>query len=455
MKRRDFLKGASACLSTALIPRFSKALDQTGHPDKLTEQIQSLFQSDDPKVITLTENIFRNCVVNKIFPATAPLPYNWISPGGHYRGQWIWDTMFVVDMLSILPSQEKVIRDVFRNYWDFQDRWNKVMPEYAHDMIACMIQPGKTQKRWRTFPAYSQIPILAWGVERVYKRNNDKKLLEESLPRLERFHDWYWRERDVSDVGLIAVGAYSGKIQHGRYETFDFDRSLDDLKFTPHPKRKGSSERPWYGDVLVVGNTSYLIMAEQSLVKLARIMGDEPMVKRRQIRIDKAVEAVRKHMWDDKEGTFLAVHRDTMQKIPGKSIGSWLPLIAAIPTRKMAKRMADNLASPDWNTPLPVTTMCKSDPKWTSSGFWRGDVWPPANYQVASGLASYGHKDLAGLIADKTVANAIKHGVSEHYDSVTGKPLGVNYLGMSCTIITMMLDNLTQKHKLELKQAKT
>ena len=145
--------------------------------------------------------------LDKVMAPTPPLKNTWIVPGGpYYKGQWIWDTMFVVDLLSILPGKKKLIRDIFQNYWDFQDRWNKEMPDYAHDMIPCMIVPGN--RGWVEFPAYSQIPILAWGVERVYKRNRDRELVRQCLEPLERFHEWYWRERDVTQIGLVAVGAY-------------------------------------------------------------------------------------------------------------------------------------------------------------------------------------------------------------------------------------------------------
>ena len=103
--------------------------------------------------------------------------------------------MFVLDLLSILPDQKQIIRDVFQNYWDFQVRWNEKRPGYAHDMVSCMINPHKAD--WVDHPAYSQIPILAWGVERVYQRNFDKMLLQECLEPIERFHEWYWRERDA------------------------------------------------------------------------------------------------------------------------------------------------------------------------------------------------------------------------------------------------------------------
>ena len=447
MNRRKFMQVSGSVLAAHAVA--GPFANQAGAAEQAAVNIRSLFRWNDPEVIRLTEEVFQKCILGKVFPAEAPMKHNWIAPGGGYRGQWIWDTMFVVDLLSILPGQQKVIRNVFQNYWDFQVRWNKEMPDYAHDMIPCMIVPGK--KNWVKFPAYSQIPILAWGVERVYRRNGDKELVEQCLKPLERFHEWYWRERDVTNVGLIAVGSYSGATQHARWETFDYECNMDGLKMTKHPTRKGEKEGAWYGDICVTGNTSFLVLAEKSLLRLAEIMGDKEMAARRVARIDKAVEAMRKHMWDQEAGTFLSVERDTLKKVPVATIGSWIPLHAGIPTKAQAKRMAEVLQTPGWQTPLPVPTVDRKDKRFKSNGFWRGDVWPPTNYQVASGLAAYGHKDIAADIADKTVANAINNGISEHYDSISGKRLGVEFLGMTCTIVTMMLDGLCRKYELKVR----
>jgi len=158
--------------------------------------------------------------------------------------------------------------------------------------------------------------------------------------------------------------------------------------------------------------------------------------------------------WDEKAGTFLAVNRDSLEKIPVATIGSWIPLAAGVPTEAMARRMAKVLASPAWQTPLPLPTVDRTDKRWKSSAFWRGDVWPSTNYQIASGLAAYGHVDLAAEIADKIIANAINNGISEHYDSLSGNPLGIRDYCMSCTLVTMMLDGLTKTHKLKLRDKK-
>jgi glycogen debranching enzyme len=78
-------------------------------------------------------------------------------------------------------------------------------------------------------------------------------------------------------------------------------------------------------------------------------------------------------------------------------------------------------------------------------------VWPSTNYQIARGLFDYGHKALAADIADKTVANAIKNGINEHYDSMTGKGIGIKDYCMSSTILTMMLDGITKEYKVNVK----
>jgi putative isomerase len=446
MKRRDFLKvaGGAALGGAALTGLLD---DRVNASEPKTADIRDLFESDDPEVLALTQRVFDKCILEKLCPPVEPLKHTWVQPGGpYYLGQWIWDTMFVVDLLSILPDKKKIIRDIFQNYWDFQDRWNKDAPEYARDMVTAAIKTAPQEVR-----QFSQIPILAWGVERVHQRNRDQELLEQCLGRLERFHDWFWRERDVTNIGLIAVGSYSGILQHARWETFDYDCAMDGLKLTPHPTRKGPNEGAWYGDICMVGNTAYLVLGERSLARLAAIAGDAAMAARRQKRIEKAVKAMRDHMWDEKAGTFLAVNRDSLEKIPVATIGSWIPLTAGVPTAAMAGRMAEVLASPAWQTPLPVPTVDRTDKRWKSSAFWRGDVWPPTNYQIAGGLAAYGHADLAADISDKTIANAIKNGISEHYDSIWGKPLGVQDYCMSSTLVTMMLDGLTKRHELKLR----
>jgi len=455
MKRRQFLRSSLACsLGCLTIPGLVNRALGEAQPAGL--DAEPLFASKDPEVLRLADDVFRQCVLAKIKPPEGTLKRRWLNSGtgdAPFYGQWIWDTMFVVDLMALLPDKQALIREVFQNYWDFQERWNARRPDYARDMVACMIEPRNTQT-WVSYPAYSQIPILGWGMERAYRRNGDKELLRQGLAPLERFHEWYWRERDVTNVGLVEVGAYSEVVQHGRFETFDNECNLDELKLTPHPVRKGPGEGNWYGDICLPGITGYLLMSEHSLVRLATLMGDRAMASRRKRRIEKSVQAVRKYMWDEETGTFLAVKRDTLEKVRVATIGSWMPLLADVPTKAMVKRMAQTIVSEPWQSPLPVPTVARNDKRWVPDSYWRGDVWPAPNYQIATAFARHGYPRIAAEIADKTVTNALKNGINEHYHSVTGKPLGVPYIGMCCTLVTMMLDGLSEQYQLKVRRIK-
>jgi glycogen debranching enzyme len=422
--------------------------------EQVAVMLKPLFRTDNPDVARLLTDAYTDCVLGKIRAPDPPLAHRWIVPGGGYFAQWLWDTMFVVDLLSILPGQQETIRGVFQNYWDFQARWNHAKPAFMHGMIANFMAPYdgpeiRSGKQWETFPAYSQAPLLAWGMERVFTRNHDTELLQSGLQPIEEFHEWYWRERDVTDCGLIAVGAYSGDAQHARYETYDQEVDLDHLKMTPHPGRpSGAQNGPWYGDILIPANTAYLLLSELSLIRMAKLVGDRRMAERRQARYDKGAAAMRNRMWSDKSGCFLAVHRGTLEQLDTPTVGGFMGLMAHVPTQSQALRMASVLAEPAWATPLPVPTVASTNSGFVSSEFWRGDVWPAPNYQVASGFALYGLRAAAARVADLTVANALKAGISERYDSVTGASLGVKGLGMSAAVVTMMLDGLTSRYQL-------
>jgi glycogen debranching enzyme len=464
-QRRRFLGGIAGAIATASAPlaapnllgQMVPAREPTLGRDQVALKLKPLFSSSDPAVLRLVTDAYTDCVLGKIRPPDPPLTHSFIVPGGGYYAQWLWDTMFVMDLLSILPGQQESIRGVFQNYWDFQKRWNNVKPAFMHGMIANFMAPYDAPKirsglEWEIFPAYSQAPLLAWGMERVHARNHDTELLRRGLHPLEDFHEWYWRERDVTGCGLIGVGSYSGNAQHARYETYDQEVDLDDLKMTTHPGRAaGQQNGAWYGDILIPANTAYLLLSELSLARMATVLGDHPMAERRRARYAKGARAMRIHMWSHQQGCFLSVRRDTLAQVQTPTIGGFMPLMAGVPTDSQAAGMASKLAEPDWATPLPIPTVASTNPNFVSSEFWRGDVWPAPNYQVATGLAKYGHRDDAARIADRAVSNALKVGISERYDSNSGAPLGVKGLGMSATIITMMLDGLTSRYDLNVK----
>lgn len=456
--RRSLLVGLG---STTLAMAMPHRLLAAGAGEKLSrahidQLLHSILATKDPALFQFAGDVYEHAILGRIQPAEPPLKHPWLIPGGVYVGQWLWDTTFLTDLLAILPGQQELIRGIYQNFWDSQERWSAAKPAYAHGMVANFIAPdsgprGFTGRDWLTFPVYSQAPLLAWGVERVYLRNRDLKLVRTALPHLEAFHNWYWRERDLTGVGLVTVGSYDGVLQDARYETYDNEVDLDMLRLTPHPgPPTGSDNGPWYGDICIPANTGYLLTSERSLIHLAQAAGDNALAARRQPILQKGIEAMRRHMWDEKQGCFLAVRRDSLEKVQPATVGGFVPLQGQVPTPAQADRMAKALASEHWNTPIPIPSVDRLDSQFKSNGFWRGDVWPSTVLQTLSGLASYGHRDLVADIAGRLLDNALKVGVSEHYDSLSGTPLGVPNLGMSAVLLTIALEGLSPRHAISI-----
>jgi glycogen debranching enzyme len=222
---------------------------------------------------------------------------------------------------------------------------------------------------------------------------------------------------------------------------------LDALRLRPHPGRPAGAENgEWYGDIYIPANTAYLLLAEQSLIRLAEAAGSPEMAVRRRPIVARGHAAMRRYMWDERQGCFLGVRRDGMRKAATATIGGMVALEGGIPTAMQAARMANALAGASWNTPLPLPTVDRLDAEYKSGEFWRGDVWPAPAYQTLAGLARYGHRTLVGALAGRLLDNALRVGVSERYDSESGAPLGVRNLGMSAVLLTMALEGLSPRH---------
>ena len=121
--------------------------------------VNQAFLIDDPALKRLVTDIVQLCAFQHVLPPWPPLRHRFITPGGIYRGQWIWDTMFVTDVLRLLPGQSGLPREVFQNYWDFQERWSAIRPAWAHGMIACGMRP---ERDWTTSGSqFSMVPLVA------------------------------------------------------------------------------------------------------------------------------------------------------------------------------------------------------------------------------------------------------------------------------------------------------
>lgn len=412
-------------------------------------RLRALVRTEDPALDAFVERVYAQCVTGKLFDPMPPeLPHRWFAPGGsYYLGQWLWDTMFV--LLAFAPlDDDAVVREAFENYWHaIEENPDAPRGSARYGMVPNFLG-ARELRNGRGWPpvAYSQIPILGWGVLGVYRQTHDRALIERALAPLVAFDDWYSRERDTDGDLLIEYGAYEAVegndlLQTARFETFDFHLPLDSMRMTRHPRRAGGGA--WYGNVEGVEQTSFLLMTERAIAELARELGQLGLARRFDGIVERRSAALRRKMWDPQAEFFFSLDRDSDRPIRVRTIQGFLPLAAGAATSAQAAALGRQLEDPGrWWTPFPVPTAAQDEPKFDPRGYWRGDTWPPTTYLVAYGLRRYGLRELALELTARLRALVEARGISEHYDSRTGEPLGVPGLGMSTTVWSAIVENV-------------
>ena len=408
--------------------------------DELMRKLPQQVHTEDAAINAVLENLYRECVVPKLFDPLPPgLPYKWFFPGGIYVGQWLWDTMFVVTAYAPLDD-DAAIGQVFDNYWytiDHNPQASKGSDRY-----------GMVPNFLRNWPpvGYSQIPLLAWGCRMVERQTNDRRLIERCLPYLVAFDEWYSRERDTDGDGLIEYGAYQsvGKVgmeQTARYESFDLQPTTESMRLTVHPKRKTGGQ--WYGNREGVEQTCFLLMSERAIVAMARQLSQNDVADRYERTIAWRIKAMQQKMWDPKTRFFYSLDRDSDAIIPIRTIQAFFTLSCGAATPEQAAALVEQLKDPkQWWSSYPIPTVAMDDPTFKAQGYWQGDMWPATTYLVSVGLNHYGYHDLARDLTRRMLDLVSKHGINEHYDATAGKPLGISGLGMSCCLVSMIVQNI-------------
>jgi hypothetical protein len=411
-------------------------LDVSPWKERFSRQIQT----EDPQLNALIESLYERCVWGALREPRLPaLPNKWLTGGGGYVGQWLWDAMFVATAFAPLDD-DRMLRGVFDNYWYTIDH-NPEAPKgsFRYGMVPNYLGP------WPPL-GYSQIPILGWGCRMVYRQTDDRTLVERCLPYLDLFDQWYSSERDVDGDGLIEFGAYkpvgnAGMLQTARYETFDFHPPMDDMKLTPHPKRAESG--PWYGNVEGVEQTCFLLMSEEAIAELAAEFSQQDMAEKYRGIVARRIKAVQEKMWDPQTQFFYSLDRDSHAKIPVRTIQSFLTLACGAATHEQAEALVKQLQDPkQWWARYPIPTVALDDPKFGADAMWRGDMWPATTYLVACGLHRYGYHDVARQLAERMRQLIAEHGINERYNVLTGRAIGDPGVAMTCSAWPLLVQSL-------------
>ncbi len=304
----------------------------------------------------------------------------------HYVGVWQWDQFF--HALAYRHINARLAEDQIRIVVDHQ-REDGMLPDAIHDEGLVVHLPTPVDAD------VTKPPLAAWAVLKLFDVSHHHDFLEEVYEPLTRWHDWWINHNS----------------EHG-------------LSFYRHPFSSGLDDSPlWdYGmPVISPDLNTYLCVQQESLARIADIIGKPDDAARYRASIIDRVQRMIDTMWNERVGMFLAVHNgEFIQKLTPFSL---LPLWTNRLPDSIRACLLNNLVDPKYFcTDYPLATVSISDSAFDPVQMWRGPTWPNINYLFVEALTVIGETKLAAGLRKKTLSMIMKHSdIYEYYNPLTGE----------------------------------
>ncbi len=396
-----------------------------------------------------------------------------------YPHQWSWDTGFISVGLAHLDTDRaaRELLTLFEHQWS-----NGKVPHIVFNPEAPPESYFPGAEHWASagrFPeappappytsALCQPPTHAIGALRVWElsRGEDRDalargFLREIYPGLLRWHRYLMTYRDPEGSGLVTIyhpwesgtdnsPRWDGPLEAvevgelPRYERQDLDRVGDpserptDAEYDRYLwlveliKRARCDERTLYDthpflvkDVLF---SAILVAANEALLEIAEVLGapeeDHALIG---AWIERGREGLHRR-WDKDLG--LCVDYDVLAGEPlrVRTIAGFAPLIAGGLSPERLEDLLKTLecpafaGHPELEQPLPPSTS-PEEPGFHPRSYWRGPVWPVANWLLWWSLLRAGEPERAERIRRETLNQVAEGGFAEYFEPFTGEALG-------------------------------
>lgn len=416
-------------------------------------------------------------------PAGA-IEHSGITPSVSYRwfnGLWAWDSW--KNAVAVAGFDTELAKDAVRTMFDYQIQPDdKERPQDAGAIIdAIYYQESSFNKR------NSKPPLAAWVVYNIYKKDNDLEFVKEMYPKLQAYHEWWYKNRDTDQNGIVEYGAM---VHDAHYKQDEKGNIIKDNKGKPMVDSDAVIEAAAWesgmdnavrfdkdgigeGDkgVLVYENknskgevvgysinqesvdlNAYLYAEKGFLKSLAEALGKTEDAKRYEKEAKEIADYVNKYMFDKTTGFYYDLQIDQTGKekklLVNRGMGTegWLPLWAKMAPVDKAKMVVDNIMDENkFNLKVPFPTASKDNPRFEASKYWRGPVWLDQALYGVEALENYGYKEEAKYMAYKLFDNAegvlTSNPINENYNPVTGEALHAKNFSWSAAAYYLLYKN--------------
>jgi hypothetical protein len=411
----------------------------------------------------------------------------WTCPArDFYPHQWLWDSCFVAIGLAHTDTRRAAgeLRALFRGQWS-----NGMLPH----MIFAPDEPDVGSRRiWQSLrfdaaprdvetSCITQPPLPAIAARHVAGALPDterRAFLAELFPRIVRYHEWLYRERDPDERGLVTLlhpwecgldttPPWTAQLRHmhgpwwlepalrlrlsrvarlfrrdTRYapaaQRLSDDDGLRMLALVHRAKRHGFELRRMPPDrsVLVedLAFNALLIAANDALTTIAEDLETtvDPALAAR-------IEATRvafAELWDEPTGQYYSRARTTGRLIKLPTVATFLTLLAHLPSGAHEERLLALLGDESRFWPRhPVPSVPIDARQFDADRYWRGPTWINTNWLVVEGLRRTGHPDVASELRRRTLDLVAHSGFAEYFSALDGEGYGAPEFSWTAALV--------------------
>ncbi len=415
----------------------------------------------------------------------------WTCPAdGIYAHQWLWDSCFVAIGLAGSDPQRAAgeLRALFRGQWK-----NGMLP---HMVFAEGVRDLGSRRIWRSSkdpqapPGFAtscitQPPLAAvatWHVAEALTADDRRAFLTEMFPKILRYHEWLYRDRDLKQSGLVTL---IHPWECGLDTTPPWMQELSrmpgpwwmrtvlrlrlaklvrflrtDTRFAPSAQRPSDDDglrmlvlarqasrhrfelrrMPPRRSVLIedLAFNALLIVANQSLTRIALDL--EVPIDRELEASFRRTEGALGQLWDQSAGQYFSRNAVSGRLITTPTIATFLPLWTGIPSRTQTDRLVALLQQPGFWSAFPVPSVPTDAPEFEADRYWKGPTWINMNWAIIQGLAACGETDLADDLRRRSLQLIDRSGFAEYFSPLTGAGFGAHEFSWTAALALDLLD---------------
>jgi putative isomerase len=261
------------------------------------------------------------------------------------------------------------------------------------------------------------------------------------MPKLEKYHAWWYNDRDQNKNGLCEYGSTDGTRIAAAWES-GMDNAVRFDEATLFKNNDGA----WSLDQESVDLNAYLFAEKQYLAAMASILGDSDKQQKYLSEAAELKTAIQERFYNREQGYFFDYH--ITNEAPVEVIGpeAWTALWAGIATDVQAEHVRDVIMDTlHFNTTVPFPTLSYSHPEFNPRrGYWRGPVWIDQAWFALEGLKRYGYEKEYRQMKTKLLHNAegmLEPGIPlrENYHPETGEGLNAKHFSWTAAHLLLLL----------------